>query len=130
MAVTIRLARHGQKKRPFYRVVAADKQRWRDGKFLEVLGTYNPMVNPPTIALKEEKIRKWLGQGAQTSLLVQNLIKKQFPGLLESRVESKKKKIQEARKKRKARASGKQPEKKKTEKKVASKKAPAKKTVK
>ena len=63
--VRIRLARHGAKKRPFYRIVAADGEFPRDGRFLENLGTYNPLPDPAEITLKEERIRYWMDQGAQ-----------------------------------------------------------------
>lgn len=109
MAVTLRLARHGQKKRPFYRIVAAEKTARRDGRYLEIVGTYNPMVNPPVVNLKEDKIRNWVGAGAQQSELVKSLIKKNIPGLIEEREESKLKKIQDRRKKRKASLQSKAP---------------------
>jgi len=64
MAVKIRLARLGAKKAPFYRVVVADSRSPRDGKFIEVLGTYNPMTNPATISVDSEKVNAWLGKGA------------------------------------------------------------------
>ena len=70
MAVRIRLARGGAKKRPFYRIVAADARSPRDGRFLEKLGTYNPLLPSEAetrIVLDEERIRYWLGQGAQVS---------------------------------------------------------------
>lgn len=70
MAVRIRLARGGAKKRPFYRIVAADARSPRDGRFLEKLGTYNPLLPGEAetrIVLNEERIRFWLGQGAQVS---------------------------------------------------------------
>jgi small subunit ribosomal protein S16 len=68
--VRIRLARGGAKKRPFYRIVAADSRSPRDGRFLEKLGTYNPLLkaeDPNRVVLREERIRYWLGQGAQIS---------------------------------------------------------------
>ena len=70
MALKIRLARGGAKKRPFYRIVAADARSPRDGRFLEKLGTYNPLLPSEAetrIVLNEERIRFWLGQGAQVS---------------------------------------------------------------
>ena len=70
MAVRIRLARGGAKKRPFYRIVAADARSPRDGRFLEKLGTYDPLLpseSETRIVLNEERIRYWLGQGAQVS---------------------------------------------------------------
>jgi small subunit ribosomal protein S16 len=74
--VKIRLARGGRKKRPFYRVVAADSRMARDGRFLEVLGTYNPISNPKEIKFKNERVEYWLGEGAQMSDTVKNLYKK------------------------------------------------------
>ncbi|MDJ0830087.1 MAG: 30S ribosomal protein S16 [Desulfobacterales bacterium] len=77
MAVKIRLARHGAKKRPFYRIVAADGEMPRDGRFLEILGTYNPLLDPAEVTLKNERIRYWIDQGAQPSDTVKNLLKKE-----------------------------------------------------
>lgn len=104
MAVTLRLARHGQKKRPFYRIVASEKESRRDGRFLEVVGFYNPMQNPASISLKEDKVRRWIEVGAETTDVVTKLIKKQMPGVLEARLENKQAKVREARRKRKERA--------------------------
>lgn len=70
MTVRIRLARGGAKKRPFYRIVAADSRSPRDGRFLEKLGTYNPLLaseHENRVVLNEERVRYWLGQGAQVS---------------------------------------------------------------
>ena len=64
MAVKIRLARHGAKKRPFYRIVAADSESPRDGRFLEKLGTYNPLQDPAAITIDNEKLQEWMGKGA------------------------------------------------------------------
>lgn len=80
MAVKIRLARHGAKKRPFYRVVVADSESPRDGKFLETVGTYNPLPDPAEVKLKNERIDYWLKQGAMPTDTVKNLLKKE--GLL------------------------------------------------
>ena len=77
MAVKIRLARHGAKKRPFYRIVVADGQYPRDGRFLENVGTYNPMVEPNEITLKKERIEYWIGQGAKPTDTVNSLLKKE-----------------------------------------------------
>ncbi|RMG39472.1 MAG: 30S ribosomal protein S16 [Candidatus Dadabacteria bacterium] len=104
MAVTLRLARHGQKKRPFYRIVAADKSCRRDGRFLEIVGTYNPMVDPADVTLKEDRVKHWIDRGATTSELVRSLIRKKIPGYLESIEEKRRSKIQLLRKKRKERA--------------------------
>lgn len=70
MSLRIRLSRGGAKKRPFYRIVVADSRSPRDGRFVERVGTYNPMVakdHPERVLLKEERIRHWLGVGAQPS---------------------------------------------------------------
>ncbi len=77
MAVRIRLTRKGTKKRPFYRIVAADIECPRDGRFLELLGTYNPMVNPAAVTLKEDRVKYWLGEGAIPSTTVQSILKRQ-----------------------------------------------------
>ena len=74
MAVKIRLARHGAKKRPYYRVVVADSRAPRDGKFIEEVGRYNPCVDPSMIKLDMEKIDKWLANGAQPTDTVVCLI--------------------------------------------------------
>ncbi len=77
MAVKIRLARHGAKKRPFYRVVVADGESPRDGRYIEAVGTYNPLLDPAEVTLKEERVKYWLGQGAQPSDTVRSLLKKE-----------------------------------------------------
>ena len=77
MSVKIRLARHGTKKRPFYRIVVADSESPRDGKFLEVVGTYNPLMDPAEVNLKDERVKYWMGQGAIPTGTVKNLFKKQ-----------------------------------------------------
>ncbi|WP_025323269.1 30S ribosomal protein S16 [Deferrisoma camini] len=76
MAVRIRLARHGAKKRPFYRIVAAPSEAPRDGRFLEVLGTYNPLTDPATIEVKEDRVLYWLENGAKASDTVVSLLRK------------------------------------------------------
>ncbi len=75
MAVKIRLARHGAKKKPFYRIVVADSRYPRDGRFLEIVGTYNPMTEPREVNLKSERIAYWLGTGATPTDTVRNLLK-------------------------------------------------------
>ena len=80
MAVRIRLTRKGTKKKPFYRIVAADIESPRDGKFLELLGTYNPMVEPNAIILKEDRIKYWLDEGAKPSTTVLSIFKRQGLG--------------------------------------------------
>jgi len=77
MAVRIRLARHGGKKRPFYRIVVADNEAPRDGKFLENVGTYNPLLDPVEVNLKAERIKYWMDQGATPSDTVRSLLKKE-----------------------------------------------------
>jgi len=77
MSVKIRLARHGAKKRPFYRIVIADSESSRDGKFLENVGTYDPVADPAKVSLKQERIKHWIGQGAIPTDTVKNLLKKQ-----------------------------------------------------
>jgi len=77
MAVKIRLARHGSKKKPFYRIVVADIESPRDGKYLENVGTYDPMYDPVKITLKTERIRYWMDQGALPTDTVQSLLKEE-----------------------------------------------------
>jgi small subunit ribosomal protein S16 len=111
VAVTLKLARHGVRKNSFYRIVAAPKGAKRDGKFLEVVGTFNPMVNPPVVSLKEDKIKKWIENGAETTSLVRSIIKKNIPGYIEGKEAARLAKLQKARKARKARAKGGTPKK-------------------
>ena len=77
MAVKIRLARHGAKKRPFYRIVAADNDSPRDGRFLEKLGTYNPLQNPAKVELDAERVKYWIGQGATPTDTVKSILKRE-----------------------------------------------------
>jgi len=77
MSVKIRLARFGAKKKPFYRVVVADSESPRDGKYLEKVGTYNPLLDPVEIKLNSERIKYWMDQGATPSDTVKSLIKKE-----------------------------------------------------
>jgi small subunit ribosomal protein S16 len=74
--VKIRLARHGAKKRPFYRIVAADSRSPRDGRFLERLGSYDPTQDPTLIEIKQDRLAEWLKNGAQPTGTVARLIKK------------------------------------------------------
>jgi small subunit ribosomal protein S16 len=74
MAITLRLARYGTKKRPFYRIVAADTRARRDGRFLELVGTYDPLQNPPAVSLSRERIKYWREVGAQPSETVRALL--------------------------------------------------------
>ena len=77
MAVKIRLARHGAKKKPFYRIVVADSESPRDGRYLENVGTYNPLMDPARVSLKSERIQYWIDQGARPSDTVRSLLKKE-----------------------------------------------------
>ncbi len=117
MAVVLRLARYGVPKRPFYRIVACEKQKPRDGRYLELVGTYSPMTDPPKITLKEDKIKKWIAVGATPSRIVRNLIIKTMPGLIEAREKHQLAKIQARRKARKAKAGKSAPKEKKSKKK-------------
>ena len=76
MSVKIRLKRMGSKKRPFYRIVVADSRSPRDGRFIETVGTYNPLTEPEQVTLKEA-IMNWLSNGAQPSDTVRNILSKQ-----------------------------------------------------
>ncbi len=76
MALRIRLARGGRKKRPFYRVVAANSESPRDGKFLAILGTYDPLKEPAEIKIDCDKVKEWLELGAKPSDTVRSLLKK------------------------------------------------------
>ena len=76
MAVKLRLTRIGAKKNPYYRVVVADSRFPRDGRFIEILGTYNPMVEPAEIKIDAEKAQKWIKNGAQPTDTVRGLLKK------------------------------------------------------
>ena len=76
MAVKIRLKRMGRKKKPFYRVVVAVERSPRDGKSIEEVGIYNPLVEPPVIELNEEAVKKWLANGAKPTGTVTTLLKK------------------------------------------------------
>jgi len=75
MAVKLRLTRVGSKKNPIYRVVAADTRSPRDGKFIEIVGRYNPQTDPATIEFDEDKVKDWLSNGAQPSDTVKRLLK-------------------------------------------------------
>jgi small subunit ribosomal protein S16 len=77
MSVKIRLARHGAKKRPYYRIVVADSKSPRDGRFLENVGTYNPVLDPAEVVLKQERIKYWIDQGAILTDTVKSLLKKE-----------------------------------------------------
>ena len=80
MAVRIRLSRKGTKKKPFYRLVAADSEAPRDGRFLEILGSYDPMKDPVEVRLNKERINRWLDKGAIATESAKAILKNQ--GLL------------------------------------------------
>ncbi len=77
MAVKIRLARHGAKKRPFYRIVAADTDSPRDGRFIEKLGSYNPLQDPALVVLDTDRVKYWIGQGATPTDTVRSILKRE-----------------------------------------------------
>ena len=77
MAVVIRLKRIGAKKKPHYRIVAADNKSPRDGRFIEELGHYNPTTDPASIEVNGERAKWWLGKGAKASDTVKSILKKQ-----------------------------------------------------
>lgn len=85
--VKLRLKRMGSKQKPFYRIVAADSKSPRDGKFIEVVGTYNPITEPAEVKINEELALKWLANGAQPTDTVRNLFKQQ--GIMKKFHESK-----------------------------------------
>ena len=87
MAVKIRLKRMGSKKSPFYRVVVVDSRSPRDGRFIETIGTYNPLLNPAEVSINEELALQWLANGAQPSDTVRNLLSQQ--GIMKKFHESK-----------------------------------------
>ncbi|MGF1472031.1 MAG: 30S ribosomal protein S16 [Rubrobacteraceae bacterium] len=74
MAVKIRLARHGSKKAPYYRIVVADSRNPRDGRFIERIGSYDPQKQPSEIQVDNDKAREWLGKGAQPTNQVRKLL--------------------------------------------------------
>ena len=74
MAVSIRLRRTGSTRRPSYRVVVADSRSPRDGRFIEIVGHYNPLTSPPTVKIDRQKVQSWIAKGAQPSNTVKKLI--------------------------------------------------------
>lgn len=76
MAVRIRLTRLGRKKKPFYRIIVADSECKRDGKFLDIVGTYDPLQDPAAIKIDNDKLQEWMGRGALPTTTVKSLIKK------------------------------------------------------
>lgn len=77
MAVKIRLSRVGQKNKPFYRIVACDESAKRNGNFIEILGTHDPLKNPSQSTVKNDRVLYWLGKGAQPTPTVRQILKKQ-----------------------------------------------------
>jgi small subunit ribosomal protein S16 len=74
--LSIRLRRTGSTKRPYYRVVVADSQAWRDGRFVEVLGHYDPRKNPAVVKIDSERAKYWIAKGAKASETVESLLKR------------------------------------------------------
>jgi small subunit ribosomal protein S16 len=103
MSVQIRLSRLGRKKLPFYRLVAAEKGAKRDGRFIEVLGTFSPSETPAKVNFKADRIKAWIEVGAECSDTASELIEKEIPGYLSEIVAGRTKKLQAKRKARKAR---------------------------
>ena len=91
MAVKLRLKRMGSKQKPFYRIVAADARSPRDGRFIETVGTYDPIKGKDVVTSDEEKALKWLNNGAQPTDTVRNILSKN--GIMTKYAESKKKKV-------------------------------------
>lgn len=87
MAVKLRLKRMGGKQKPFYRIVAADSRSPRDGKFIELVGTYNPIKGQEVVSIDEEKALKWLNNGAEPTETVRNILSKQ--GIMKKYADSK-----------------------------------------
>ena len=90
MAVKLRLKRMGSTKRPFYRIVATDSRTKRDGEYIELIGTYNPLTSPADVKINEEVALKWLNNGAIPSDTVKNLLKE--AGIMKKFADSKNKK--------------------------------------
>ena len=89
MAVKLRLKRMGSKQKPFYRIVAADSRCPRDGRFIETVGTYNPIKTPAVVTVDEEKALKWLNNGAEPTDTVKNILAHE--GIMKKNADSKKK---------------------------------------
>jgi len=77
MSARIRLSRYGVKKKPYYRIVVASRKAPRDGRFLELVGTYDPLKKPAEVTLKQDRIKEWLEKGATPSTTVKNILEKQ-----------------------------------------------------
>lgn len=105
MAVTLRLARGGFKKNPYYRIVAAERTGFRrDGRCIEIVGSYKPTSAAPLVKINEERARYWLEKGALPTETVRRLLMKALPGEVEKRESHRLEKIRSARRKRKERA--------------------------
>jgi len=102
MAVVIRMMRAGAKKRPFYRIVVADSRRQRDGRFVEILGYYDPLQKPFAVKMDEEKVKGWIALGAQPSVQAASLFRR--AGIVAARASKPTKKAGEAAKPKAARA--------------------------
>ncbi len=100
MAVVIRMMRAGAKKRPFYKIVVADSRRQRDGRFIEILGYYDPMAKPFAVKMDEEKVKGWIAEGAQPSTQAASLFRK--AGIIAARASKPTKKKAAAGAKKKA----------------------------
>ena len=85
--VKLRSQRFGSKKKPFYRIVATDSHNPRDGRYIEIVGTYNPLTEPATVKFDEEKVMKWLANGAKPTDTVKSLLSKE--GIIAKFTESK-----------------------------------------
>ncbi len=103
MALIIRLSRRGRLNSPLYRITVCEHTAKRDGKFVEVIGTFNNQVSPALVNLKEDRAKHWILNGAVPTETVGSIIKKKIPGLLEERNKNKLSKIHAARKQRKTR---------------------------
>ena len=77
MFVKIRLARHGAKKKPYYRIVVASSDAPRDGRFLELVGTYDPLKEPPVVTLKHNRVKEWIEKGATPTATVKSILNKE-----------------------------------------------------
>ncbi len=86
MSVKMRLTRMGDKKSPFYRIVVIDSRKARDGKYIDLVGTYNPLTDPATITLKEDKVKHWLESGVQPTDTVRSILVQK--GLIEAKKRS------------------------------------------
>jgi len=102
--VKIRLQRHGNKNRPFYRLIVADSRFRRDGRFIEILGYYDPLRDPAKIQVNQETVKKWVSWGAQPTSSAKSLLNKVMDNFFDNLEKERRLKIQAKRKKRKERA--------------------------